>query len=94
MPRRVLTSRQERGCAGQTSIVLFIAWNLLMAFVMFLSIIGPEPAVDSAARFGRAIGFFLNSTFIMLLWILGSVVTGFLAMLFSGTTVVEEEWDD
>lgn len=92
MAKRVLKTRTERGCAGQTLVILFLGWNLAMAFWMFLAWFGmSEPVASEAERAGRAIGSYLVFGRILTVWILGVIVLGIFIMLTPGQTIIEEE---
>jgi hypothetical protein len=92
MAKRVLKTRTERGCAGQTLVVLFLCWNMAMAFWLFLTWFGmAETAASEAERAGRAIGGYLVFSRILTYWILGAVVLGIFILLTPGQTIIEEE---
>jgi hypothetical protein len=92
MAKRVLTTRTERGCAGQTLVVLFLCWNFAMAFWLFLAWFGmADTAASSAERAGRAIGLYFVYGRILTYWILGAIVLGILIMLTPSQTIIEED---
>ena len=92
MAKRVLTTRTERGCAGQTLVVLFLCWNLAMAFWLFLAWFGMvDTAASGAERAGRAIGSYLAFGRILTWWILGAIVLGIFITLAPGQTIIEED---
>lgn len=85
---------RKRGVFGWFFLLLFLGFNLLMALAFFggMSSVGDMPSATSEAETaGRAIGTTLAGGMILLVWALGSVITGLLAMLTRGSKTIVEE---
>lgn len=87
----VYVEKRKRGFFGWLFLLIFIGWNLLMLYFLFagLSNSGDQPAAASEAeQTGRNIGTALGIGVILIVWALGSVITGLLALLTRGSKTI------
>jgi hypothetical protein len=86
---------RKRGFFGWLFLLLFLGFNVFMVMWMVsaVALVADGPAaVTEAEKAGRAIGAGIGMTFILVIWALGAVVTGLLALLTRGSrTIVTEE---
>jgi hypothetical protein len=71
--------KRKRGFFGWLFLIIFIGWNALMLMWMVGALSRPE-----AGGAAGGIAFF----FILVVWALGSVVTGVLALLTRGSKTI------
>lgn len=77
--RMVRKQVRKRGLFGWACYLIFIAFNLFMAYAMFRALV---------------VGTALGLAMVVLVWALGAGITGLLAMLTGGWKLVPEEWID
>ncbi len=84
--------KQKRGFFGWLFLLVFIGWNVLMVQLLFsyggetANII--EASQSDAERTGAAIGTGVGVFFTLVLWCIGAVITGLLAILTRGGKTV------
>ena len=86
---------RKRGIFGWFFLILFLGFNLLMlawAVAAGLGIGEMEPVSSDAEAAGRAVGSGIAFTIILVVWALGAIITGLLALLTRGSkTIVIEQ---
>ncbi|WP_394689017.1 hypothetical protein [Hoeflea sp.] len=85
---------RKRGFFGWVFLLLFLGFNALMALLFFggMSGVADMPAANSEAEMaGRAIGATMAGGMILVVWALGAVITGLLAILTRGSKTIVEE---
>ena len=84
----VQIERRRRGFFGWIVAILFWGWQILMAlwlFAGFNSATTVYSGVHSdAARAGATIGVGLGVGFVLVVWVLGTVILGFMMMFTRG----------
>lgn len=82
--------KRKRGFFGWIFLLLFIAWNLLMLLWLVGAMnSGPDTSqMSEAQRTSAALGTGLGVVIILVIWALGSVVTGLLALLTRGSKTI------
>jgi len=94
MSRTIRKEIRKRGVVGWFFLLIFIGFNVLMAYAFFAGMANvasiPEPS-SSAGRAGAAIGTTLGAGMILFIWAAGSVITGLLALLTRGQKTIIEE---
>lgn len=86
--------RRKRGFFGWIFLLIFIAWNLLMlfAFVKGMSAVSDTAGMSAAEKAGHDVGAGIGAIVILVVWALGSVITGLLALLTRGSkTIVKRQ---
>lgn len=89
MTREVYIEKHKRGYFGLLFLILFIAWNVVMAIWLLGFSMHVNEATQSASTqaesavvtVGSGIGFIM----MLILWGMGSVITGILALLSRGS---------
>ncbi len=85
---------RKRGIIGWIFLLLFWAFNALMAFALFAGMadVGEQTAAmtTEAEQTGAAIGMALGVSFILGIWMAGAVILGLLVMLTRGKKVIVE----
>jgi fucose permease len=71
--------KRKRGFFGWLFLLIFIGWNVLMLLWMISALSRPE-----AAGAAGGIAFFI----LLVIWAVGSVVTGLLALVFRGSKTI------
>jgi hypothetical protein len=95
MAKTIRREVRRRGFFGWVFLILFLGWNALMAFAMFAGLRDSGEGMQAAEMpdayaAGTAIGVGL----LLVLWAVGSVIFGLLALLTRGpVTVIEEAAD-
>jgi hypothetical protein len=86
---------RKRGFFGWLFLLLFLAFNLLMIawLASYWSLLAQTTELTEAARVGKTIGGTIGSGALLLLWAMGSVILGLLAILTRGSKVIIEEFD-
>lgn len=85
---------RKRGFFGWLFLLLFLGFNAVMALFFFggMSGVAEMPAPASEAEMaGRAIGATMAGGMILVVWALGAVITGLLAILTRGSKTIVEE---
>lgn len=84
---------RKRGFFGWVFLLLFLSFNFLMAawLLAYWSDLANMTASGDAEKTGQAIGGALGSGFLLILWCLGSVILGLLAILTRGSKRIIEE---
>lgn len=85
---------RKRGFFGWVFLILFLGFNALMALLFFagMSNVAEMPGMDTdAERAGQAIGATLAGGMLLVVWALGAVITGLLALLTRGSRTIVEE---
>lgn len=94
MSRVVQREIRKRGFFGWVFLLLFLAFNALMAawlFSYWATISGLETH-GSAEQAGHAIGATIGSGVILFFWVAGAVILGLIAMLTRGRkTIITED---
>lgn len=95
MARVIRREIRKRGFFGWVFLTIFLLFNLLMLvwLISYFNAIGEQfsSSSDGAHQAGTAIGGGIGTTFILGFWMIGSVITGLLALLTrGGKTVIEE----
>jgi invasion protein IalB len=94
MTKTVKTIKNVRGVFGQIIKWTFILFNILMLVWLFgyWSSIAPLMDTDSdAGQAGAAIGSFLGTGMILVIWTLGAIVLGIFVLLTKGKKIIVEE---
>ena len=92
----VHVEKHKRGVLGWLFLILFILWNALMVLVLILMIQTTNnfmQTVDAGAESSAAaIGAGSSLIFLIIVWALGSVITGLLAFVTRGSkTTVKQK---
>lgn len=92
MGNEIYVERRRRGFFGWIFLAIFIAWNALMILWLVSAIVSMGVLIESAAtdaeRAGSGIGAGIATTFILIIWAAGAIVTGLLAMVTRGGKTV------
>jgi hypothetical protein len=86
---------RKRGFFGWVFLIIFLGYNAIMLAWLIAAIAGVsnlDPAQDEFEDAGRAIGGAIGFSFIGIVWLIGALITGLLALLTRGgkTVVIEE----
>jgi hypothetical protein len=94
----VRTEKRKRGVVGKFFLLIFWAFNGLMAIGLFrgLSSTGKKmaEATTEAQQAGTAIGAVLGTGMILAIWMAGAVILGLFVLLTPGKTVITETTKD
>jgi len=85
---------RQRGFFGWVFLTVFFGFNILMAWwlIAYWGEVGQSLVTGSEAqRSGAAIGSTVGTGVILLIWALGAVITGLLAILTRGSVQIIEE---
>jgi hypothetical protein len=89
---------RKRGIFGWIFLLIFLAFNAFMTYMLaawFLVLAHAPPAGSEGGKVGFAIGAGIGLTAILVLWVLGSLITGLLALLTRGRkTIITEEYQE
>lgn len=89
-----LVERRRRGVFGWFFLLVFWGWNALMVLTLFNGIAGTsseyERLATDAARQGYSAGVGMGILLLLVLWAVGSVVTGMLAFFTRGRAEMVE----
>lgn len=83
--------RRKRGFFGWVFLLVFLGWNALMAYWLFkvFGAMGGAPVPDTeAGKNSQAAAQVVSFGIILLVWALGSIVTGIPAMLTRGSKTI------
>ncbi len=84
----VQIERRRRGFFGWIVAILFWGWQLLMAWALFMGLanLGQHNATlhTSSERTAATIGGGIGLTMVLFLWVLGTVILGFMMMFTRG----------
>ena len=85
---------RKRGFFGWIFLLIFLAWNLLLAYAFLAGLSNVATSngpTDAASRAGAAIGTTIGAGLILGIWAAGALITGLFALLFRGSKVIVEE---
>ncbi|TIO30415.1 hypothetical protein [Mesorhizobium sp.] len=84
---------RKRGFFGWLFFILFLAFNafMLWAMIVGLSSVGDGPAATEAEQTGRAVGGAIGVMALLVIWAMGAVILGLLAILTRGRKTIVEE---
>ncbi|MGX7741541.1 hypothetical protein [Rhodopseudomonas parapalustris] len=84
---------RKRGFFGWVFLILFFAFNaiMLMWLISYWSILAQPDAATEAERLGKTIGGTIGSGALLMMWGLGDVILGMLALLTRGSKTIVEE---
>jgi len=92
--KTVRIEKRQRGVVGWVFLILFWAFNALMAFGLFA---GLDSATKTAAgltseaeQAGAAIGTAIGASMIVSIWMAGAVILGIFVMLTRGKKIIVE----
>ena len=74
----------KRSFIGKIFLWIFYLFNILMLYWMISAIISVstvDVAVSEAEKFGAAIGTGIGVTILLIIWVIGDIITGFLALM-------------
>ena len=84
--------KRKRGAFGWLFFLVFILWNALMVLFLISMIISTNNFLQTvnagAEGTGTAIGAGSSFLFLIIVWALGSVITGLLALVFRGNKTI------
>lgn len=90
----IRTEKRKRGIFGTIVWWAFLAFQALMALVLYHAITGAadvaQTATDAGGRAGAAIGGTLAAGFLLMVWLIGSLILGIIVLLSRGKTVTTE----
>jgi hypothetical protein len=85
---------RRRGFFGWVFLILFLGFNAVMALV-FVYLVALSPAItdagSEAASAGYALGAGLAVGMVLVVWALGALITGLLALLTRGSKTIVED---
>lgn len=85
---------RKRGFFGWLFLLVFLGFNALMV-AWVVAVVGAvadgPPVASEAEKAGRAVGAGLGFAMILVVWALGAVVTGLLAILTRGSKTIVTE---
>jgi hypothetical protein len=93
MAKIIRRETRRRGFFGWLFLLLFLAFNALMALWLFAywGELGKIATPSEAERVGRTIGGTIGTGLILFFWVSGAVITGLLALLTRGRKTIVEE---
>lgn len=98
MTRVTRTEIRKRGVFGWVVLVLFWAFNALMAFWMIAGLGAAGRTLNEAAseaeQAGAAVGTAIGAMMILVMWGFGALILGLMVLLTRGRVVVIESRDD
>ncbi len=98
MTRIIRRETRRRGVFGWLFLLIFIGFNLFMAFWFFTGLgaagSGYGELGSDAEKAGAVIGTTIGATFIVIIWAAGATITGLFAFLTRGKLTIIEERDD
>lgn len=74
----------KRGLFGKLCLWAFYGWNVICALWIFLGVDNATDKMDQlsgAEAAGAAIGTGIGVTMILILWVIGDIITGLLALI-------------
>lgn len=84
--------RRKRGFFGWLFLLIFLGWNIIMVIWIFAygNTINDSmsTATSDAARAGAQIGAGIGIFMILIVWAVGAIVTGLLALLTRGSKTI------
>jgi hypothetical protein len=91
---RVLVEKRQRGFFGWLFLIVFIVFNLFMAYGFFAGLAGNASEygrlTDDASRAGYAVGTSLGLGAILIVWVAGDMILGLFVLLTRGKKVIIE----
>lgn len=93
MVRIVRRETRRRGFLGWIFLLLFLAFNALMATwtIGYWAAIAPMTAGGDAAATGAAIGATVGTGLILFIWATGAVILGVFVLISRGRKIIVEE---
>ena len=89
--------RRKRGIIGWFFLLLFWAFNALMAFSFFAGLSGTAESyatmATDAERAGHTLGTMIGGGMILGIWAMGALILGLFVMLTRGAKVIVETRD-
>ncbi|MFG1418919.1 hypothetical protein V5F38_12205 [Xanthobacter sp. V0B-10] len=93
MAKIVRREVRKRGFFGWIFLLIFLLFNAVMVLwlISYLGSLSEVTAVSEAEKAGRAIGGTIGAGFLLVVWALGAVITGLLAIVTRGSKTIVEE---
>jgi hypothetical protein len=88
--QEVYIEKRRRGFFGWVFLLVFLGWNALMVVWLLsyaVDVSGIE-TMNAAEETGKNIGVSIAVSMILVIWALGSIITGILALLTRGSKTV------